>query len=98
MLRITAESKECSRIAINFNWQSRSQCQFLQTLMSAVLLVTVVQTDEFQRLRLSTSNQIALKCSYPGQEFIRILLGSWYPGLVPQLLCTRAEGKRLYLV
>ena len=32
---------------------------------------------------------------YPGQEFIRILLGSWYPSLVPQLLCTRAGGKRL---
>ena len=91
MLRITAQTKECSRLAIN--WQSRSQCQCIWTLMSDFLLVTLIQADEFQHLRLSTSNKIALKCSY--QELIRILLASWYPGLVPRLLCTRAGGKRL---
>ena len=56
MLRITAQTKECSRLAIN--WQSRSQCQCIWTLMSDFLLVKLVQADEFQRLRLSTSNRL----------------------------------------
>ena len=37
-------------------------------------LGNIGSADEFQCLRLSTSNQIALKRSYAGQEFIRILL------------------------
>ena len=37
-------------------------------------LGNIGSADEFQCLRLSTSNRIALKRSYAGQEFIRILL------------------------
>ena len=43
-------------------------------------LGNIGSANEFQCLRLSTSNWIALKRSYPGQEFIRILLS-----LVPRL-------------
>ena len=78
MLRITAESKECSGLAINFNWQSRSQCQCIRPLMSDFFLVTLVQ--QMNSSISAPQNWIALKCSYPGQEFIRFLRS-----LVPRL-------------
>jgi len=75
MLRITAESKEYSWLAINFNWQSRSRC--LWPLISDMLLKKPGSNRWIpvsQSLRFSTSNQ---KCSY--QKLMGVLLASWYP-------------------
>ena len=79
---------------INFNWQSRSQCQCLWPLMLDILLVTVIQSVEFQCLSLSDSappiRNVHTRNSW-ASSWLSITLALFRPWL----LCTSTREKRL---